>query len=216
MQSRGLSTLARRTSEPAISWLIGLTLGRPKLISLAAGFTDNESLPVSEAAEILRNVLKSGKRGQAALQYGSTAGDPRLRKLTLERVECLDDSRTGFSPDSVLITHGSQQLLYILTEALCDPGDIVLVEDPTYFVFLGILQSHGLCPRAIRLRPDGLDLEHLDQVLSKLKRSGELSRVKLLYQVPYFQNPTCWTSSFDKKRAALDILRKYEKHVRDL
>jgi 2-aminoadipate transaminase len=210
MQSRGLSVLARRTSEPAISWLIGLTLGRPKLISLAAGFTDNESLPVAESAEILRDVLKPGKRGQAALQYGSTAGDPRLRKLTLERLERLDDSRTGFSPENVIITHGSQQLLYMITEALCDPGDIGLVEDPTYLDFLGLLQSLGLRSRAIRLRPDGLDGEHLAQVLSQLKRSGELSRVKMLYQVTYFQNPTGWTSTFDKKRATLDILRRHE------
>ena len=211
MSSRGLSELARRTAEPAISWLIGLALGRPKLISLAAGFTDNESLPVSEAAEILREVLKPGKRGQAALQYGSTAGDPDLRKLTLQRVERLDNSRSGFSPDNLLITHGSQQLLYMLAEALCNPGDIVLVEDPTYFVFLGILQSRGLQPRAIRLRPDGLDLEHLDEVLDNLKRSGDLSRVKMLYQVSYFQNPTGWTSTFEKKRGTLDILRKYER-----
>src|SRR5688500_1262705 len=173
MQSRGLSALARRTSEPAISWLMSLTLARPNLISLAAGFTDNESLPVSEAAGILRDVLKPGKRGQAALQYGSTAGDPCLRKLTLQRIERLDDSRTSLSPENVIITHGSQQLLYMLTEGLCDPGDIVLVEDPTYFVFLGILQSRDLRPRAIRLRPDGLDLDHLDQVLSDLKRSRE-------------------------------------------
>src|SRR5688572_12235511 len=142
MRSSGLSELARRTPEPAISWLMKLTLDRPKLISLAAGFTDNESLPVAEAAELLHDVLKSGKRGQAALQYGSTAGDPRLRERTLECIEKLDNIKTGYTRDDVIITHGSQQLLYMLTEALCDPGDIVLVEDPTYFVYLAILQSH--------------------------------------------------------------------------
>ena len=44
----------------------------------------------------------------------------------------------------MIITNGSQQMLYMVTEALCDPGDIVLVEDPSYFVYLGILQSHGV------------------------------------------------------------------------
>ena len=92
-----------------------LTLDRPKLISLAAGFTDSESLPVAEAAEILHDVLKPGKRGQTALQYGSTAGDPRLRDRTLRRIEKLDGRSTGYSSDDVIITHGSQQLLYILT-----------------------------------------------------------------------------------------------------
>ena len=206
-----LSALARRTPKPAISWLMQLTLDRPKLISLAAGFTDNESLPVAEAAEILHEVLRPGKRGQSALQYGSTAGDPRLRERTLKRVEKLDGTSSGYSPDDAIITHGSQQLLYILTEALCDPGDIVLVEDPTYFVYLSILESHGMRARAVRLTPEGLDLYDLERVLNDLKRTGELNRVKMLYQVTYFQNPTGWTSQFDRKHAALELLRKYEK-----
>jgi 2-aminoadipate transaminase len=206
-----LSALARRTPEPAISWLMQLTLDRPKLISLAAGFTDNESLPVDEAAEILHDVLKPGKRGRAALQYGSTAGDPRLRDRTLRRIEKLDGRSSGYSADNVLITHGSQQLLYILTEALCDAGDIVLVEDPTYFVYLSILESHGIRARAVRLTADGLDIEDLERVLNDLKRKGELKRVKMLYQVTYFQNPTGWTSPFERKAAALELLRKYER-----
>jgi 2-aminoadipate transaminase len=214
MRTTALSALARRTPEPAISWLIKLALDRPKLISLAAGFTDNESLPVAESAEILHDVLKPGKRGQAALQYGSTAGDPRLRERTLKRIEKLDGTTTGYSADDVIITHGSQQLLYILAEALCDPGDIVLVEDPTYFVYLGILQSHGIRARAVRLTPEGLDIEDLARVLEDLKRKGELSRVKMLYQVTYFQNPTGWTSQFERKAAALALLRKYERAAR--
>src|SRR5688572_14420611 len=211
MRTTALSALARRTPEPAISWLIKLALDRPKLISLAAGFTDNESLPVTEAGEILHDVLKPGKRAQTALQYGSTAGDPRLRERTLKRIEKLDGTTTGYSADDVIITHGSQQLLYILAEALCDPGDIVLVEDPTYFVYLGILESHGIRARGVRLTPDGLDVEHLDSVLGELERSGELKRVKLLYQVTYFQNPTGWTSRFERKAATLEVLRKYER-----
>src|SRR5258705_8447562 len=211
MRSTGLSELARRTAEPAISWLMQLTLDRPKLISLAAGFTDSEALTVNEAAELLHEVLKPGKRGQTALQYGSTAGDPRLRERTLQRLEKLDGARMGYTPDNVIITHGSQQLLYILTEALCDPGDIVLVEDPTYFVYLDLLQSHGIRARTVRLTPDGLDLYHLAAVLEDLKRKGELRRVKMLYQVTYFQNPTSFTSAFANKVAALQLLRKYEK-----
>src|SRR6185503_14893250 len=102
MRSTALSDLPRRTGEPAISWLIKLTLDRPKLISLAAGFTDNESLPVAEAAEILHDVLKPGKRAQTALQYGSTAGDPRLRERTLKRIEKLDGVSTGYSAEDLI------------------------------------------------------------------------------------------------------------------
>ena len=141
-------------------------------------------------------------------------GDPRLRELTARQVARLDDappSAPAFSPDRMIITNGSQQMLYMATEALCDEGDIVLVEDPTYFVYLGILQSHGLRGRGVRLTPDGLDLEQLAAVLERLKRTGEIRRVKMLYLVTYFQNPTGATTSFEKKSAALALLRKYEK-----
>lgn len=223
-----LSQLGQRTAPPAISWLMSLTLGHPKLISLAAGFTDNASLPVDEARALLDEILSAPRTGQPALQYGSTAGEPLLRELTAKRLRELDaqaDRQVGptkhgraalprglhLSPDRLLITHGSQQLLYLLTEALCDPGDIVLVEDPTYFVYLGIAQSHGLRCRGVRLLPDGLDLAHLEQVLEELRRSGELPRVKFLYLVSYYQNPTGYTTSFAKKAAALKLLRCYEK-----
>ena len=213
-----LSELGRRTAAPPISWLMKLTLDRPELISLAAGFTDNESLPVAETRALLDEVLGSPKAGRPALQYGCTLGDPALRCLTAERLRALDGegaaglpSSAPYSPDRVVITSGSQQFLYMVTEALCDPGDIVLVEDPTYFVYLGIMQSHALRGRGIRIGEDGLDLAQLEQTLEALRRSGELRRVKMLYLVSYFQNPTGTTTRYDKKLAALELLRRYER-----
>jgi 2-aminoadipate transaminase len=110
-----------------------------------------------------------------------------------------------------VITHGSQQLLYLVTEVLLDPGDIVLVEDPTYFVFLGILQSHGIECRGVRLEPDGLEVAQLEAVLARLKRERRLGRLKLVYLVTYHQNPTGTTTCFAKKAAVLDLLRFYER-----
>ena len=206
--------MGQRTTEPPISWLMHATLSRPKLISLAAGFTDNASLPVAEARAALNQVLRSPKTGQPALQYGITAGDTTLRQLTarhLQKIDGVTTSDKNHSFERLLITSGSQQLLYMTTEALCDEGDIVLVEDPTYFVYLSILQSRGLRARAVRLERDGLDLAHLESVLQSLKRSGELRRVKMIYLVSYFQNPTGVTTSFEKKRGILMLLKKFER-----
>ena len=222
MKATALSLLGQRTSDPPISWLMKMTLDHPNLISLAAGFTDSQSLPVRETREMLGEMLRQARSGQAALQYGTTAGDPRLRQLTAERLQRLDadastqhrasgSPKTLYSPDRLLLTNGSQQLLYMVTEALCDPGDIVLVEDPTYFVYLGIMQSHGLKARGIPLCGDGLDLDRLEETLRVLQRSGELARVKLLYLVSYHQNPTGTTTTFAKKQAALECLHRYEK-----
>lgn len=213
MRHSVLSQLGQRTSAPPISWLMEMALGRPDLISLAAGFTDNPSLPLAETRELLAEVLSSRKTGEAALQYGPTLGDPELRQLTAAHLQEQDPAsgREIFSAKNIIITSGSQQLLYMITEALCDPGDIVLVEDPTYFVYLSIAQSHGLRCRGVRLLEDGLDLEQLEQTLDELKRSGDLRRVKMLYLVTYFQNPSGVTTSFAKKVAALALLRRYER-----
>jgi 2-aminoadipate transaminase len=207
--------MARRTTAPPISWLMQLTLERPGLISLAAGFTDDETLPAREAKAALTELLSESKSSRIALQYGSTAGDPTLRRLTTERWSRQDNNppwTQQIDPaKNLLITNGSQQLLYLVAECLCDPGDIVLVEDPTYFVFLGIAQSHGLRCRGITLTDAGMDLAHLEQVLEDLKRSGGLSRVKFLYCVSYFQNPTGRTTAWTVKAGALELLRRYER-----
>ncbi len=226
-----LSQLGLLTEPPAISWLMDVALSRPKLVSLAAGFTDNESLPVNEVREALAEILATDATGQAALQYGTTAGDPELRKLTAAHLLALDTdaikkykvpakgTKPGkiskkspfYAPESVLITNGSQQLLYMITEALCDTGDIVILEDPTYFVYLGIAQSRGLKTRGVKLLEDGIDLTHLENILEDLKAKGQLPKLKMLYLVTYFQNPSSVTTSYEKKCAALKLLKKYEK-----
>jgi len=214
MKPHVLSKLGRRTEAPPISWLMATALARPQLISLAAGFTDNESLPVNEVRGLLKDLLGSPQTGQAALQYGTTVGDTALRRLTAHRLHSFDGKPTPqrvYSPDRMIITNGSQQMLYMITEALCDPGDILLVEDPSYFVYLGILQSHGVRARGILMETDGLDVTRLEEVLTTLKRTGELRRVKLLYLVSYYQNPTGRTTSYAKKAGALKLLRQFER-----
>lgn len=225
--SRVWSALGRRIQAPPIAWLMERALANPDLISLAAGFTDNASLPVAEVRAIVGQLLSRRRPGEAALQYGTAAGLPELRQLTAERLRRMDrEAAAGvedgspapvdpavYSADRALITSGSQQLLYMITEVLCDPGDIVLVEDPTYFVYLGIAQSHGLDCRGVPLEPAGLDLNRLEATLEELRRDGSIVRLKLLYLVSYHQNPTGRTSSFERKAAALRLLQRYERHA---
>lgn len=213
-----LSELGRRTQAPPISWLMDLALRRARLISLAAGFTDNETLPVPETRALAAALLRERRTGEPALQYGNTVGLSRLAAHTAARVLGQDatagegrPAEARCQPDQLILTHGSQQLLYMVTEVLLDPGDIVIVEDPTYFVFLGILQSRGVECRGIPLESDGLDVARLESVLARLKRERRLSRLKLVYLVTYHQNPTGTTTCFAKKAAVLDLLRFYER-----
>ncbi len=92
MKTTALSKLGQRTQTPPISWLMKLALDHPHLISLAAGFTDNPSLPVEETRALLNEILGSPRSRRAALQYGTTAGDPDLRRLTADRLRKLDST----------------------------------------------------------------------------------------------------------------------------
>jgi 2-aminoadipate transaminase len=195
------SALARRSSEPPITWLMKAALEKPNLISLAAGFTDNDTLPVAEVAALTREILRQPKIARPALQYGTTIGLPELRRQLLRRWQTQDAiTTTKLTPADVVITNGSQQLLYLLTEELCDPGDVVLVENPTYFVYLGILEALGV-------RAYGF--YSIEELKSKIQKLG--SRLKLIYLVTYFQNPTGHTWSLNEKREALAIVKQHER-----
>ena len=87
---------------------MSLTLAHPKLISLAAGFTDNASLPVDEARALLDEILSATRTGQPALQYGSTAGDPLLRELTAKRLTQLDAQATSPAPVAAGVSPGGE------------------------------------------------------------------------------------------------------------
>lgn len=223
--SRGqsaLSALGRRIQPPPIAWLMQRALEDPEIVSLAAGFTDNPTLPVREVRRLLEEILRSRRTGEPALQYGTTAGLPELRELTAQRLLALDRTAVQTAPGAsiepdlyaagrVVITNGSQQLLYLLTEALCDPGDLVLVEAPTYFVYLGIAQGAGLECRGVRRDAEGVDPADLEAVLERLHQQGDLRRLKFLYLVTYHQNPTGTSTRFTRKAAALEQLRRWEK-----
>ena len=188
-------------------------LKSPDLISLAAGFTDNTKLPVAATRQLTEQILRQSQLGHSALQYGTAAGNDALREQTSARLARLDHS-TGRSSrvpvDQMVITNGSQQFLYLLSEVLCDPGDFVIVEDPTYFVYLSIMQSHGVRARSVPIESDGLSLDHLEQTLRSMTKTGDIKRLKYLYSVTYFQNPTGITTSAAKKKAVLDLLRRFE------
>src|SRR3954470_22486474 len=139
-----LSAVSRRTSPPAISSLMRQALETPGLISLAAGFVDQQSLPVEATVRAIAGLAEDREEGGRALQYGTTQGDLGLRERLIEHLERNERVPAGTFADAAertVVTEGSQQLLALVAEALVDPGDIVLVEAPTYFVFLGVLES---------------------------------------------------------------------------
>ena len=138
-------------------------------------------------------MFEDQEEGRRALQYGTTQGDAGFRTAliaNLERNERVPAGTFHGAIERTVVTVGSQQLLALLAETLVDPGDIVLVESPTYFVFLGVLESRGA--HVIRVATDGggMRLDALEATLEELEASGLLDRVKLIYTVTEHSNPT--------------------------
>ena len=206
-----LSQRARLSYGQPVSDLMARALADPELISLAAGFVDQQTLPGDETYESLRALFSSPTAAQQALQYGTTAGYPPLREAIVQRLQDSDGHAApyGFGIEQVVLTAGSNQLLHLVAETLLDPGDVVCCSSPTYFVFLGTLRNLGA--EAIGLASDeaGLIPEALDDQLRTMERRGELERVKAVYLVSYFDNPRGITLSAERREQIVEICRRW-------
>ena len=204
------STLAAAQKAPAIGGLMSRALSNPDLLSLGAGFTDNTTLPVDLVRELVAKILDRPD-ASSVLQYGTNQGRLGLREEVCRFLEVHpDESSACLHPDNVMITNGSQQALFLATQSLCDPGDLILVERPTYFVFQTILQGLNLRPVGIPCRDDGSpDPDGLEQLLLEMKRDGRFKRLKAAYLVTYFSNPSTRSHSLDDKKTLADILDRH-------
>jgi 2-aminoadipate transaminase len=207
--------LSRRSAgvgDQPISYFMEQAVENPGLITLAAGLVDPLSLPASEVRQALDELLAEPAAARAALQYGTTVGYAALRDKLLRRAAPLEGMAPGelaLSAEDVVVTTGSQQLLYLLTEVLCDPGDIVLTEAPTYFVYLSVLESLGVRAVGVPMDENGLNLDALQECLARLERDGEIDRLRLIYVCDYFQNPSGRTLSLARRWPLLELVKRY-------
>ena len=200
-----------------ISFLMQQGVENPDVISLAAGLVDPSTLPTHEALEAAKQLLSSEQSGRDVLQYGTTPGAEPLRRVMMEhlaRLEGCTADELGIEVDQLILTTGSQQFLSLIGEILLDPGDICLVAAPTYFVFLGLLA--GLGAQAIPVATDehGMCPEALEAELVRLEQAGDLDRVKLIYLVSYYENPSGISLSADRRPEVVDIARRWSKSHR--
>ncbi len=207
-----LSVQATRTADSPISYFIQKAIETPGLISLAAGLVDEASLPAADVGRAVADLMADPVAARAALQYGSTQGYLPLREKVLAHV-CRADGVTSadlnLSVEDVVVTTGSQQLLYLLGEALFDEGDIVITEAPSYFVYHSSLGSHGVRVLPVPMDAGGMNLDALADLLARLEKTGELAKLKLIYTVDYFQNPTGLTLAADRRERLVELARRY-------
>lgn len=166
------------------------SLGDPEMISFAAGNPSPLSFPVKELAKISADIFENSST--AALQYSVTEGYPPLIEAVKARMkEKFNIDREG---DMTIITSGGQQGIELACKALCNEGDTVICEDPTFIGALNAFRSCGAKTVGLPVGEDGIDAEALDKMLTENKRA------KLVYLIPTFQNPGGFTMSETKRR----------------
>ena len=183
----------------AIRELLKLT-ARPEVISFAGGMPAPELFPVEEMKKVSVAVLE--EQGKVALQYTTTEGYLPLREKIADRMN--KTLKTNVGPDDILITSGSQQGLDFSGKAFIDKGDVVLCESPSYMGALNAMKAYE--PEFIEIKTDndGMIMEDLEKVLASN------DKVKLIYVIPDFQNPSGRTWPLERRIKFMEIINKYE------
>jgi 2-aminoadipate transaminase len=194
---RFLSRAAEQMQESAIRRMGTVLAQKRDIISFAPGYPAAETFPWHEFQEIARELLAGNDAN--VLQYGPTRG---FRPL-LEAIAGIMGQRGAATVvERLLVTTGSQQGLDLVARVLVDPGDVVLVELPTYTGALTAFRNVQAQMVGVPQEADGIDLAALDEIHSTLVARGR--RVRFLYVVPNFQNPTGRLVGLGKRRALLE------------
>nr|WP_103561253.1 PLP-dependent aminotransferase family protein [Actinomadura rubteroloni] len=178
-------------------------VARPEVVSLAGGAPYVSALPLDVVGDMIGDLVAN--RGAEALQYGSAQGDVVLRERICD-VMALEGITA--SADDVVVTVGAQQALDLVTKIFVDPGDVVLAEAPSYVGALGTFASYQADVVHVPLDEGGLIPAALRETLDRLTREGR--RVKFLYTVPNFQNPSGVTLTTARRAQILEICAAYD------
>ncbi|TCK92596.1 2-aminoadipate transaminase [Natranaerovirga hydrolytica] len=174
---------------------------KPDVISFAGGLPAPELFPIEAIKEASNRVLEED--GIKALQYTTTEGYSPLRKWISNRMN--KKWQTNFGADNIMLTHGSQQGLDLTGKVFLDKGDIVLCESPTYLAAISAFKAYECQFMEVATDEEGMILEDLEKVLE-----SHIDKIKLIYVIPDFQNPTGRTWSLNRRKELVKLATKYE------
>jgi len=176
------------------------SLSDPSIISFAAGNPAPASFPAKDLAALSADIFAN--ESTAALQYGITEGFPPLRKAVAARLK--EKFNIGRDFDTTIITSGGNQGLELACRVLCNPGDVVIAENPSFIGALNAFRAVGAKTVGVPLQDDGIDPAELEKTIL------ENPRAKMIYLIPTFQNPAGTTTSAEKRRAIYEVAKKHQ------
>ncbi len=200
-----ISRYAARASSMTASEIRSLfaVASRPEVVSLAGGMPYVQALNLDQMADNFAKMIR--ERGATALQYGSGQGDPFLREQILE---VMAEVGISANADDIVVTTGSQMALDLVVRVFCDPGDVVLVESPSYVGALGVFRAYECEVVHVPMDEVGLDPVALEEIVLRLAKEGK--KIKLLYTIPSYHNPAGITQTPERRQQVLDVARRHQ------
>ncbi|MFA9372369.1 MAG: PLP-dependent aminotransferase family protein [Labilibaculum antarcticum] len=196
-----LSDSAKSMKRSIIRELLKLTQ-KPEIISFAGGLPAPNTFPIEELKQISNEVLEED--GSAALQYGATEGDTRLREILTERYQ---KQGLNISTENLVILTSSQQGLDLAGKIFLNRGDKFICGLPSYLGGLGAFSSYGGIPIGIKFDKYGMRSDLLEETLAKMLEDKKLP--KFIYVIPDFQNPAGITMPEFRRLEIIAIAKKY-------
>lgn len=183
--------------------LLALT-AKPEIISFAGGLPAPRTFPLKELAEVALKVREED--GAGAMQYGPSLGFMGLRQAIADRMNRMYQpmGMEKIDPKNIMIVTGSQQGLDITGRVFLNKGDVVLCESPTYLGAIGAFDFEQPKYIEVDTDEDGMIPESLEEILKTN------DRVKFIYVIPNYQNPTGRCMSLERRRKLMEIATRYE------
>ena len=173
----------------------------PETISFGGGAPAQEALPIDIVREITNEVMTKDALGVTALQYGNPIGLRYLREMVCEYL--LEPKGVRCSPDEVLITTGGLETMNLICQIFINPGDVILVESPTFVHCVEIFEM-------FQARCIAVETDEKGMVPADVERKIQQYRPKMVYVVPTFQNPTGKTLPTERRQALAELGSKYD------
>ncbi len=189
-----------KNMKPSAIREIFKSLGTPGAISFAAGNPAPESFPIEAMSKISAEIFAT--EATSALQYGITEGYPALREAV--RAHISKKFHAATENDMVIITSGGQQGIELTCKVLCNEGDAVICENPSFIGALNAFRSLGVTPVGVELESDGISLSGLRHALENTPNA------KFLYLIPTFHNPAGITMSKEKREAVYALAQEFD------
>ncbi|WP_207345683.1 aminotransferase class I/II-fold pyridoxal phosphate-dependent enzyme [Arthrobacter sp. E3] len=196
-----LSSRAANIKQSAVRDVFEISM-QPGLVSLAGGNPYLQSLPLDRLAATASAIIS--EHGLEALQYGGGQGTLELRTQICQVMAA--EGIVGADPDNVVITAGSQSAQDVAAKVFCNPGDVILLENPTYVGALNTFEAYEVDIQPVAGDEHGLIPDELRSTIARVQ--GEGKTIKLLYTIPNFNNPSGVMLAPERRQEIVDICRE--------